>query len=213
MNGDQAAAEAEHRRQKLLQFLSYLNISQTQFAEEIGISRAHLVQLLCGNKPVSNRTIRLICKRYGIDPAFFETEMTIDEILPLKGVDRSFNSPRLSNSTPQERIKIRRKQLNLSMRELGSRCGLNRQTICMVESGRQKFTKELADKLAPALEVPVMWLLEGTDSSIPYPITPEVLHFLENNETLRRWIWKVMESGVDLNSAIAVPTEDGNSSP
>ncbi|WP_414162855.1 helix-turn-helix domain-containing protein [Superficieibacter sp. BNK-5] len=64
--------------------------------------------------------------------------------------------------TISDRLKDRRKSLSLTQEELANLAGVKQQTIQLIESGKTKRPRYLAE-LAKALDCESYWLLHGED--------------------------------------------------
>ncbi|MCY6957820.1 helix-turn-helix domain-containing protein [Clostridium brassicae] len=58
-----------------------------------------------------------------------------------------------------ERIKSRRKNLRLTLRELGAECGVSATFLSDIETGKSLPSMERTAQIAKALKVPISWLL------------------------------------------------------
>ena len=68
-------------------------------------------------------------------------------------------------NTIAERLRTRRKALNLTQKELAKKIGVSQGAIGQLESGRNQNTTKIYE-LAAALAVDTEWLLYGTQNSI-----------------------------------------------
>ena len=59
--------------------------------------------------------------------------------------------------TVGERIRTARKNASLTQKQLGEKCGINEANIRKYESGRQNPKRETLQKMADALEIPVVF--------------------------------------------------------
>ena len=190
----------EFRRDKLAGLIAYLGMTKTSFAETVNISRITLGKYVNGSVPMKYKIVNRICRKYGLRLEYFITDMPIEEAFI-----RRTPTPRIApveedSSTVAVRLTKRRKQLHLNMAQLARKAGIDPALVSMVERGKRNLTFDKAKKLAPVMGVSVEWLLHGVVEKDPYPLTPDVIHFLENNITLRRWIWEMMEEGIDLGA-------------
>lgn len=64
--------------------------------------------------------------------------------------------------TQGERIKILRKELNLSQEKFGSKLGLSKVAISDIENGKTGLTERNAKSICRTFNVDYFWLTEGT---------------------------------------------------
>lgn len=60
-----------------------------------------------------------------------------------------------------ERIRARRKELKLSLRELGVRCGLSATFLCEIETGKRGIGADSLLSISQALGIPMDQLMKG----------------------------------------------------
>lgn len=68
--------------------------------------------------------------------------------------------------TPQEKLKILRKERKLTTEELGKRCGMLQSTISKLENGKRKMNLETLNVLAKALNVSVNEFFEDNQLAL-----------------------------------------------
>lgn len=194
----------EFRRDKLAGLIAYLGMTKTRFAETINISRFTLGKYVNGSVPMKYKIVNRICRKYGLRLEYFITDMPIEEAFIRRTPIPHIAPVEEDSSTVAARMTKRREQLHMNKAQLARKAGLDPGLLSMVERGKRNLIYDKAKKLAPILDVSVEWLLHGVVEKDPYPLTPEVIRFLEDNEMLRRWIWKLMEQGIDLNNVTSI---------
>jgi len=59
--------------ERIRQLRQTINLTQTKFAERIGISASYVAEIELGNKPANDRTMRLISMEYNVDEHWLRT--------------------------------------------------------------------------------------------------------------------------------------------
>lgn len=60
-------------KERLKLIRKQLGITQAQMSEELNFTKAYIGMVECGSKPLSDRTIRDICRRYNVSEAWLRT--------------------------------------------------------------------------------------------------------------------------------------------
>lgn len=67
----------------------------------------------------------------------------------------------MNNETPNERVKIARKALNLTLEKFGSRIGVTKTAISLIESGKNTLTEKNAILICKEFGIDYFWLTTG----------------------------------------------------
>lgn len=75
---------------RLKELRHYLHLSQKDFGEKISITQNHISSLESGRRALSDRTMKDICNKFGVNEKWLRTgegEMMIDIVEQLENVD------------------------------------------------------------------------------------------------------------------------------
>ena len=136
--------------QRVLALREKLDITQAELAKRIGFVRNYISLIENGREP-SHRFIRALeLLEQGPVPSFEHGSTSIVQEVPFA-------------STPRGRIKLRRKELGLSLDDVARLTGYQKSTIHNVEEGHTRASEKLLGLLATHLDLPLEELMGGSD--------------------------------------------------
>lgn len=100
--------------------------------------------------------------------------------------------------TPNDRVKILRKELGLSQKSFGEKLGIKVSSVSTIENGVNKLTEMMAKAICRTFNVDYFWLTEGADvdmfTALPETIIDEVVEEFDLNADDRALIETYLES-------------------
>lgn len=86
--------------------------------------------------------------------------------------------------TENERVKVLRKELNLTQEEFGERIGVKKTSISNIESGQRNLTDHMFNSICRDFHVSPEWLRDGTGEMFPA---------LSRNESIAFFVEELMQ--------------------
>jgi len=177
-----------------LVYLRLMNhLSQKELADRIGLSAASITYIERGVRVFNKDTFYKVCSELRVDPSWLDGTLPLDPIVYIsaKAVDSYFEAA--EDNGVGNRIRISRLKLGWSSTELAEKIGLKVQCISSYETGSVFPPGKVLARLANALGVSVAWLRTGEDDTQAYPITKDVLKFLQENLEARKILSELLE--------------------
>jgi transcriptional regulator with XRE-family HTH domain len=169
------------------------HLSQKELADRIGLSAASITYIERGVRVFNKDTFYKVCSELRVDPSWLDGTLPLDPIVYIsaKAVDSYFEAA--EDNGVGNRIRISRLKLGWSSTELAEKIGLKVQCISSYETGSVFPPGKVLARLANALGVSVAWLRTGEDDTQAYPITKDVLKFLQENLEARKILSELLE--------------------
>ena len=108
--------------------------------------------------------------------------------------------------TPNDRVKILRKELGLSQKSFGEKLGIKVSSVSTIENGVNKLTEMMAKAICRTFNVDYFWLTEGADvdmfTALPETIIDEVVEQFDLNKDDRALIETYLESSKEERKAV-----------
>ena len=136
-------------KERLKELRKSLNLTQQKFANKIGMKQNTIAQYEMGRTIPSNAIIFSICREFNVNEAWLKTgegEM----------FSKSFN-----NSSIGERIKLLRKELNMTQQKFAEGIHIKRNTIATYESNRNEPIDAVVSLICMQYNVNERWLRNG----------------------------------------------------
>ncbi len=102
-----------------------------------------------------------------------------------------------------ERVRILRKELNLTLEKFGGKLGVKKNTMSAIETGRNNLTEQMIKSICREFNVNEKWLREGVGETFNtvtenerYAINVGKLQRTDN-ESLMRWVNAIAEADPD----------------
>lgn len=81
--------------------------------------------------------------------------------------------------TPNERLKIARKELGLTLEKFGNRIGVTKTAISLIESGKNALTEKNAILICKEFGIDYLWLTTGEGEPFPKNDDEDIMTQLE----------------------------------
>lgn len=108
--------------------------------------------------------------------------------------------------TPNDRVRILRKELGLSQRSFGEKLGIKVSSVSTIENGVNKLTEMMAKAICRTFNVDYLWLTEGADvdmfTAFPETIIDEVAEQFDLNKDDRALIETYLEASHEERKAV-----------
>ena len=171
------------------------HLTQKELAAKIGLSAACIANIERGSRVFNKDTFYKICSELRVDPTWLDGTLPLDPVayISAKEVDSHFAA--VEDNRVGNRIRISRLKLGWSGAELAEKVGSSIQSISNYEIGRVFPPEQALARLADALGVNKTWLLTGKDETQAYPITEEVIEFLQHNQEVRKMLTEMLGAG------------------
>ena len=85
----------------------------------------------------------------------------------------------MNNKTPNERLKIARKELGLTLEKFGNRIGVTKTAISLIESGKNALTEKNAILICKEFGIDYLWLTTGEGEPFPKNDDEDIMTQLE----------------------------------
>ena len=168
------------------------HLTQKELAGRIGLTAACITSIERGGRVFNKDTFYKVCSELRVDPSWLDGTLPLDPIVYItaKEVDSYFADA--DDNGVGNRIRISRLKLGWSSTELAEKIGMKVQCISSYETGSVFPPGKVLARLADALGVSVAWLRTGEDDNQAYPITRDVLEFLQENLEARKMLSELL---------------------
>lgn len=135
--------------ERLRKLRKTLDLTQQTFADRIGIARGNIGSYEVGKSNLSDAVISLICREFNVNEHWLRT-----------GEGEMFSEP-FNNSSIGERIKLLRKELNMTQQKFAEGIHIKRSTIATYESNRNEPIDAVVSLICMQYNVNERWLRTG----------------------------------------------------
>ena len=135
--------------ERFLKIRINLNMKQCDFAKEIKTNQGHVSDIENKRKGVSDRIIEILRLKFSINETWLRT-----------GEGEMFSEP-FNNSSIGERIKLLRKELNMTQQKFAEGIHIKRNTIATYESNRNEPIDAVVSLICMQYNVNERWLRTG----------------------------------------------------
>lgn len=135
--------------ERFLKIRINLNMKQCDFAKEIKTTQGHVSDIENKRKGVSDRIIEILRLKFRINETWLRT-----------GEGEMFSEP-FNNSNTGERIKLLRKELNMTQQKFAEGIHIKRNTIATYESNRNEPIDAVVSLICMQYNVNEHWLRTG----------------------------------------------------
>lgn len=135
--------------ERFLKIRINLNMKQCDFAKEIKTTQGHVSDIENKRKGVSDRIIEILRLKFSINETWLRT-----------GEGEMFSEP-FNNSSIGERIKLLRKELNMTQQKFAEGIHIKRSTIATYESNRNEPIDAVVSLICMQYNVNERWLRTG----------------------------------------------------
>lgn len=135
--------------ERLKKLRKILGLTQQEFANKIGMKQNTIAQYEMGRTIPSNAIIFSICREFNVNETWLKT-----------GEGEMFSEP-FNNSSIGERIKLLRKELNMTQQKFAEGIHIKRSTIATYESNRNEPIDAVFSLICMQYNVNERWLRTG----------------------------------------------------
>lgn len=157
--------------ERFLKIRISLNMKQCDFAKEIKTTQGHVSDIENKRKSVSDRIIEILRLKFNINETWLRT-----------GEGEMFSEP-FDNSSMSERLRILRKELDMTQQEFADKLGIARGNIGSYEVGKSNLSDAVISLICREFNVNKSWLRTGTGEMF----TPQT-----DDEQLTSFIVKIL---------------------
>ncbi|MEE3462297.1 MAG: helix-turn-helix transcriptional regulator [Lachnospiraceae bacterium] len=161
--------------ERLIQLREAIGLSKAAFASRAGYAQPTQRRYEEGITAISENRINQICNVFDVNKEWLVT-----------GEGEMLNHP--VSQSPATRLIQLRKELNMTQIEFAAMAGLTQNYVSLLESQKVEMTEKTARKICEAFDVGYTWLKYGKEAAKEYPVTDEVLAYLDEQPDLRKYI-------------------------
>lgn len=158
-------------KERLKQLRKTLDLTQQEFADRLKVPRNTIGGYEVGKSNPSDAAVNNICNTFDVNEQWLRT-----------GEGEMFSEP-FDNSSMSERLRILRKELDMTQQEFAEKLGIKRSTMATYESGRNEPIDAVISLICHEFNVNKSWLRTGTGEMF----TPQT-----DDEQLTSFIVKIL---------------------
>lgn len=124
----------------------HFNLTQDEFGKRIGITRSSISGLESGRRDPSEQTISFICKEFGVNKSWLMNGGSDNNMLKM---------------TPNERVRVVREDLNLTVRDFAKKLGVQGSAISLIENDKRALSNQMIHSICCEYNINEEWLRFG----------------------------------------------------